>query len=215
VPPEDLPRFVRDHTQVVAPPLVPELRLHLATELTPLWTATELFLRRHGVEPPYWAFAWPGSIAVARWILDDPARVRGRRVMDFAAGGGLAAVAAARVGARAVAVEIDPVAGAAIRLNAALNDVEVQVVVDDLPGGPPPEVDVLVTGDVCYSRPMVDHLLPWLRRAAAAGVEVLLADPGRAYLPDGLEEVGRWEVPVSRELEDRDVRLTRLLRLRA
>lgn len=215
MPPEDLPRFVRDHTQVVAPPLVPELRLHLATELTPLWTATELFLRRHGVEPPYWAFAWPGSIAVARWILDDPARVRGRRVMDFAAGGGLAALAAARAGARAVAVEIDPVAGAAVRLNAALNGVEVEVVVDDLPGGPPPEADLLVTGDVCYSRPMVDHLLPWLRRAAAAGVEVLLADPGRAYLPDGLEEVGRWDVPVSRELEDRDVRLTRLLRLRA
>jgi predicted nicotinamide N-methyase len=213
VDPADLAAFVRDHTAVCELPFVPGVRLHLATEVTPLWTATELFLREHGIEPPYWAFAWPGSQACARWLRDHPPR--GRVVVDFAAGGGLAAIVALQCGARrAVAVEIDPVAGAAIRANAALNGVDPEVVVADLCEGPPIEADVLVTGDVCYSRPMVDRILPWLRRCAAAGTEVVIADPGRHYQPaDGVEEIAAYDVPTLRELESGDSRTTRLLRL--
>lgn len=206
--------FVRQYTEIVVPALVPELRVHAATELTPLWTATEVFLRVHDLEPPYWAFVWPGSQALARWFYDHPERVRGRRVLDFAAGNGLAAIAAARVGARAVAVEIDPLAGDALRCNAALNRVDVEVRIGEVTGGPPPDVDLLVAGDVCYSRPMVDRILPWFRRCVAAGIEVVVADPGRAYVPvDQIELVATYRVPVLRELEDGDERETRLIRL--
>lgn len=207
--------FVRAHTTVLAPAFVPELRLHLATEITPLWTATEAFLKLHDIEPPYWAFAWPGGLALARWMLDAPERFAGRRLLDFAAGSGIAAIAAARVGARALAVEIDPMAEVAIHANAALNEVEVETRTADLAGADPPAVDLLVAGDVCYSRPMVDRILPFFRRCAAAGIEVVIADPGRAYVPaDGIEEVADYEVPVLRELEDRDHKRTRLIRLR-
>lgn len=207
-------QFVRDHTVIKPPSLVPELQVHLATELTPLWTATEAFLRERDIAPPYWAFPWPGSQALARWVLDHPERVRGRRVLDFAAGGGLAAIAAASVGATAIGVEIDPVAGDAMRVNAALNGVEIEVWIRDVCEEPAPAVDLVMAGDVCYSRPMVARILPWFRRCVAAGVEVVLADPGRAFVPaDQVEVLGEYTVPTSRELEDRDERVTRLIRL--
>lgn len=206
--------FIRTHTAVAAVPGLsgPPVWLHLATELTPLWQATEPFLQRHGVEPPFWAFAWPGSVALAAWMVGEPEAVRGRTVWDFAAGCGLAGIVAARLGARVTAVEIDPLAGEAIRLNAALNAVEVEVRVGDLTGGPPPAAEVLLAGDVGYDRRMVERIWPWFGRAVQAGTRVVLADPGRAHLPaEGLRELAVYDVPTLRELEDRDVRRTRVL----
>nr|WP_256476382.1 50S ribosomal protein L11 methyltransferase [Siccirubricoccus soli] len=202
------------HTAPATAPLVPEITLQLATEITPIWQATEAWLAQEGIEPPFWAFAWPGSVAMARLLLDEPGRVRGKRVLDFAAGCGLAAIAAARAGAALVeAAEIDPLAIAATRLNAARNGAAVATLEGDLVGAPC-RWDTVLAGDVCYEAPMTNHILPWLRRLAAAGAEVLLADPGRAYLPrEGLAPVFRLEVPVTRELEDRDTRPVTLYRL--
>ena len=206
--------FVAAHTAIARPALVPEIPLHLATEITPIWQATEAWLGEQGIEPPFWAFAWPGSQALARWMLDDPSRVAGKRVLDFAAGGGLAAIAAARAGAALVeAAEIDPLAHAAIRLNARLNGVAVLEAPGDVVGAAC-RWDTVLAGDVCYEAPMTRHILPWLRGLAAAGAEVILADPGRAYVPqDGLLPVARFRVPVTRELEDRDEREVALSRL--
>ncbi len=214
--PAEAEAFVAAQTAIARPALVPEIPLHLATEITPIWQATEAWLGEQGIEPPFWAFAWPGSQALARWILDDPARVAGKRVLDFAAGGGLAAIAAAMAGAsRVEAAEIDPLAHAATRLNAALNGVAVLEAPGDVVGSPG-RWDTVLAGDVCYEAPMTRHILPWLRGLAAAGAEVILADPGRAYVPrQGLEPVARFRVPVTRELEDRDEREVTLFRLSA
>lgn len=207
--------FITAHTVIARAPLVPEVALHLATEITPIWQATEGFLAQHGMEPPFWAFAWPGGQALARGILDAPEAVRGRSVLDFAAGCGIAAIAAAQAGAaRVEAAEIDPMAIAAITLNAALNGVAIVVLAEDVVGSDA-RWDIILAGDVCYEAPMTRHILPWLRAMAAAGVEVWLADPGRAYLPrDGLDILSRHTVPTSLELEDRalrDVTIARLL----
>jgi predicted nicotinamide N-methyase len=201
--------FVRAHTAPAAPPLVPEIRLHLASEVTPLWQATEATLKASGLAPPYWAFAWPGGQALARHLLDRPALVAGRRVLDFAAGSGLAAIAAARAGAAAAeAAEIDPLACAAIALNAAANGVAVACRAEDLVGSPS-RWEVVLAGDVCYERPMAERVAAWLGDLAAAGTLVLMGDPGRAYLPRaGLAELARYRVPTSRELEDRTERET-------
>jgi predicted nicotinamide N-methyase len=213
-PRRDPEAFIRAVTAIARPPLVPEIALHLATEITPIWQATEAWLGEAGIEPPFWAFAWPGSQAMARLILDDPARVAGRRVLDFAAGCGLAAIAAARAGAALVeAAEIDPLAVAATRVNAALNGAAVTALVADLVGSSC-RWDLILAGDVCYEAPMTGHILPWLRAMAAAGAEVWLADPGRAYVPrEGLAAMARFDVPVTRELEDRDSRRVTIARL--
>ncbi|WP_291297647.1 methyltransferase [Elioraea sp.] len=208
--PEEAARFIAAETIIAAPPLVPEVRLHLATAITPIWQATEVTLAQSGVEPPYWAFAWPGSQALARHVLDDPALVRGLAVLDFAAGGGLAAIAAARAGAaRVVAAELDPLASAATAANAALNNVNIETITGDLCAAPPAAWDVILAGDVCYEARMTARVMPWLRDAARAGAVVLLADPGRAYLPrEGLVARASYDVAVTRELEDRDMRRT-------
>ena len=198
--------FVRANTAVAAPPLVPELRLHLATEVTPLWEATEETLARTGLPPPYWAFAWAGGQALARYLLDRPATVAGRRVLDFGAGSGLVAIAAARCGAIATAAEIDPFAAAAIRLNAALNGVAVEIEGRDVIGSALSS-DVVLAGDMCYERPLAERLTTWLRGLVAQGATVLLGDPGRTYFPaGGVERLALYTVPTSRELEDRDSR---------
>ncbi|HEY8613175.1 MAG TPA: 50S ribosomal protein L11 methyltransferase [Roseomonas sp.] len=206
--------FVATHTAIARPALVPEIPLHLATEITPIWQATEAWLGQQGIEPPFWAFAWPGSQALARWVLDTPSLVAGKRVLDFAAGGGLAAIAAALAGAARVEVaEIDPLAHAATRLNARLNHVAVAEAPGDVVGSPNCW-DTVLAGDVCYEAPMTNHILPWLRGLAAGGAEVILADPGRAYVPrDGLEPLARFRVPVTRELEDQDEREVLLSRI--
>lgn len=200
--------FVRANTVLQSPQLLPELRLHLASEVVPLWQATEEELAARGVPPPYWAFAWAGGQALARYVLDDPAIVRGKRVLDFAAGSALAGIAAAMAGARNVeATEIDDFAVAAIGLNAAANGVAVELRREDLVGCDDPSWDVVLAGDVCYEKPMAARVAAWLGRLTAAGATVLLGDPGRSYLPRrGLERLARYPVPTTRELEDSDLR---------
>jgi predicted nicotinamide N-methyase len=196
--------FVRANTVIAAPPLVPEIQLHLASEITPLWHATEASLAKDQLPPPYWAFAWAGGQALARHILDHPALVRGRTLLDFGAGSGLVAIAAAKAGARVTAAEIDPFATAAIALNAALNGVEVALERTDVIGRESVPWQAVLAGDMCYERPLAERLTLWLRALAARGVTVLLGDPGRAYLPAaGLEALARYDVPTSLELEDR------------
>ena len=206
--------FLRAHTVAAAPPLVPELILHLATEITPIWHASEAWLAEAAMEPPFWAFAWPGGQALARYVLDHPAAVAGRRVLDFAAGCGVAAIACARSGALVEACEIDPLAVASIRANAILNQVAVRVTDEDLVGTDS-QWDLILCGDVCYEAPMTAHILPWLRRMAAS-TEVWVADPGRAYLPrNGLAPLASYLVRTTLELEDRTEREVTLYRLAA
>jgi predicted nicotinamide N-methyase len=211
----DAVSFVLTHTVLGHAPLVPEIALHLASEITPIWQATEEWLAAHNIDPPFWAFAWPGGQALARHVLDNPATVAGKRVLDFAAGGGIAAVACARAGAASVeAAEIDPLAIAAIHLNAAANHARITAEAADMVGADP-RWDLILCGDVCYEAPMTGHILPWLRRMArTAGVWI--ADPGRAYLPrDGLTPFAGYRVPTTLELEDRTERDVVLYRLSA
>ena len=216
--PSELASFIAAQTHPGPASLVPEIRLHLATEVTPLWQATEATLAQHNLPPPYWAFAWPGGQALARHILDHPELARGKRVLDFAAGGGIAAIAAARCGAIATAAEVDPVAAVALAMNATLNAVAVSVLTADLTARAARDAardwDVVLAGDVFYERPMAERVGPWLRGLAQHGATVLVADPGRAYLPtQGLAELACYSVPTSRDLEDRDVRETRVYRM--
>lgn len=192
---------------------MPEISLHLASEITPIWQATEAWLAARNVDPPFWAFAWPGGQALARHVLDNPASVAGKRVLDFAAGCGIAAIACALAGAGSVeAAEIDPLAAAAVRLNTAVNRVAVTALEQDVVGGPC-RWDLILCGDVCYEAPMSGHILPWLREMAREA-EIWIADPGRAYLPrEGLTEFARFAVPTTLELEDRTERVVSLYRL--
>lgn len=212
---ENPAEFVRRNTVLTTAPLLPEVHLHLATEVTPLWEATEETLRRTNLPPPYWAFAWPGGRAVARFVLDNPEQVRGKAVLDFAAGTGCVGIAAALAGAAvARACDIDAFSLAAIRLNAEANGVALDVEGEDLVGKPLPGVDVVLAGDVCYERPMAERVTAWLRTLAATGTLVVLGDPGRAYVPkEGLELLARYAVPTSLDLEDREVRETTVWRL--
>lgn len=207
---DDARHFVRTSTKLSAPAMVPEIRIHQATEVTALWQATESYLDTIGLPPPYWAFPWPGSQALARYILDHPSEFAGRRVADIGAGNGLASIAAALAGAaRVVAIDPDPFAAAAATENARANGVTLDIRIRDGTLDLPEGTDLVIAGDVCYERAMAERLVPALRRAAAAGIRVLLADPGRAYLPkEGLVELARYGVPTSRELEDREVRET-------
>ena len=200
--------FVTRNTAIKTPPLVPEIRLHLATEVTPLWQATEESLSRGPVPPPFWAFAWAGGQALARYLLDHPETVAGREVLDLCSGSGIVAIAAAKAGAaRVVAAEIDRFAAAAIALNAPLNGVTIAVETRDLLDRAAAGWAVALAGDVCYEEPMSSRAIALLRRIAARGRLALLGDPGRAYLPrEGLLERARYEVPTSRELEDREAR---------
>ena len=181
--------------------------------MTPLWQATEAFLEKHDIAPPFWAFAWPGSEALARYVTDRPQWVAGRRVLDFAAGCGLAAIAAARAGAAQVqAAEIDPLACAAIGLNADANQCSVEVLQGDLVGTAC-RWDIILCGDVCYEAPMTRHILPWLRDCAGSA-SVIIADPGRNYMPnDKTRKLQAIEVPTALELEDSSSRLVTLFQL--
>ncbi len=209
----DPERFILDNTGIMRPPHVPELRLHLATEAHELWLKTEDELEEIGLPPPFWAFAWAGGQGLARYILDHPESVRGKHVLDFASGSGLVAIAAAKAGASEVlAADIDPWTATAIRLNAALNDVEIGFTGFDLVGKPV-EADVLLAGDVFYDRAFADLLLPWFLALTEKGVSVLVGDPGRAYLPkERLRAEATYQVPVTRALEDSEVKKTTVWR---
>lgn len=206
--------FIRAETRLSAPSLVPELRLHLADRALPLWEATESALAARGVPPPYWAFAWPGGQALARFLLDQPNRAKDRSVLDFGAGSGVAAIAAALVGAATVrACEIDAFAATALRLNAEANRIALHVDTRDVLDADPGE-EVILIGDMCYERPLAERVTLWARRAANAGRTVLIADPGRAYRPnDGLSELARYAVPTDLDLEDRTIREAVIWRL--
>ena len=206
--------FIAAQTAIAAPPLTPEIKLHLATEITPIWEATEATLAQMNLPPPYWAFAWAGGQALTRFLLDHPDWVKGKRVLDFASGSGLSAIGAAKAGAASVqAAEIDDYAIAAIALNARINNVAIDLVREDLVGVAP-RWDVVLAGDVCYERPMAERVIAWFRALAGRGVAILMGDPGRAYLPQsGLVELARYQVPTSLELEDRTVRETIVWRL--
>lgn len=206
--------FVAEQTVVSTTALVPEVRLHLATEATTLWQATQDLLDLHDLPPPFWAFAWPGGQALARYLLESPEVVAGRRVLSFAAGSAIEAIAAAQAGAHSViANEIDSFAVEAIALNAALNGVSLEIEQSDLIGSHDPSWQVVIAGDVCYEKPMAERVTAWLSSLARAGVTVLSADPGRTYLPgEGLYEVARYDVPTSLELEDRTMRSTAIYR---
>ena len=199
-------QFVRDNAQLLSPPLVPEIKLYLATEVVPLWRKTEEELNEMGVPPPYWAFAWAGGQALARYILDNPEFVRGKSVLDFGAGSGLVALAAAKAGAATVlAADIDKFAIAAITANAAANNLAVATTAEDVIGSTAPH-DVILVGDMCYERPLAERLMAWLKSSSA---QILLGDPGRSYFPkQGLTRLAQYSVATTRELEDREIRET-------
>jgi predicted nicotinamide N-methyase len=202
--------FVRAHTALRRTPLLPEIALWLADDVVPLWEAAEHLLGGTDTDPPFWAFAWAGGQAVARYVLDHPAEVAGRTVLDLASGGGVCAVAAALAGAtRVEAADIGSFAGAVTELNAESNGVRVAVTSRDLLGGPPPDVDVVLAGDVFYERRMAARMADWLATAHRQGSRVLVGDPGRAYLPgDGLVRLAAYDVSTLTDLESKPVRRT-------
>jgi predicted nicotinamide N-methyase len=208
--------FIRANTSLLAPPHVPEIRLHLASEAHELWLKTEDELAEIGLPPPFWAFAWAGGQGLARYILDHPEEVRGRQVLDFASGSGLVGIAAKMAGAlEVIAADIDPWAETAVRLNAAANSVSIGFCGDNLIGRSL-ETDIVLAGDVFYDRSFADALVPWLERLTADGIDVLVGDPGRAYLPKAqLEFCAVYQVPVTRALEDSEIKTTTVWRFKA
>jgi predicted nicotinamide N-methyase len=203
--------FIKTNATLIAPPLVPEIMLYLASEVVPLWHATEDELARIGVPPPYWAFAWAGGQALARYILDNREIVRGKRVLDIGSGSGLVGLAASRAGAAHVlAADIDAHACAAIALNAVANGCDVAVTQDDLIGTAG-AWDVILVGDLFYERPLAERLLAWL---GPLDIPALLGDPGRNYFPkQGVEKLAHYQVQTTRDLEDREIRETGVYRL--
>jgi len=212
----DAAAFIRANTALLRPPHVPEVALHLADEAHDLWLKTEEELEKIGLPPPFWAFAWAGGQGLARHLLDHPALVAERTVLDFAAGSGLVGIAAARAGAAAVTcADIDPFARGAVALNAAANGVQVAFTGDDLIGTDR-GWQVVLAGDIFYQRDLVDRLVPWFAALSARGAAVLVGDPGRAYLPrDRLEPLARYDVAVTRALEDAEVKRTTVWRFLA
>jgi predicted nicotinamide N-methyase len=193
--------FVRENARLQRVPLLPEIALYLASEALPLWQHAQKVLARDDVPLPFWAFAWVGGQAVARYVIDHPEVVREKRVLDFAAGSGLVAIAAARACARVVtAADIDPVAQAAVALNAQANDVTVGVSGRNYVGDCDLPFDVVLAGDVCYEQPMASLVETWLRQLAERGTLVILGDPGRAYVPRaGLERLATYRVETTRD----------------
>ena len=202
--------FIRRNTVLMAPPLVPEVLLHLASEIMPIWRRTEEELARDGVPPPYWAFAWAGGQALARYVLDNPHAVSGKSVLDFGSGSGVIAIAAAKAGAGEVlAADVDSFAAEAIALNAEANGIKIRVTTADLLGTS--GWQTILVGDMCYERPLAQRILAWLR---AADAEILMGDPGRSYFPrENVVKLASYSIHTTRELEDREIRETGVYRL--
>jgi predicted nicotinamide N-methyase len=211
----DRAAFIRAETRLLPVPHAPEISLYVAEEATALWQRTEEELGEMGLPPPFWAFAWAGGQALARYILDNPHLVRGRRVLDVAAGSGLVAIAAAMAGAASVeAADIDAFAADAIAINAAANAVQVTPRLADLVGTDE-GWDVVLTGDIFYERDISERMWPWLAALEERGARVLIGDPGRSYLPkDKVEQIAQYRVQVTRDLEDADIKLSRVWRIR-
>ena len=237
--------FIRENTSILSPPLVPEVKLHLAHEAVPIWQKTEEELGEIGLPPPFWAFAWAGGQALARYILDNPEIVYGKRVIDIASGSGLVAIAALKAGAASVlAADIDMFAVASIELNMELNfptlschsraggnptfpletkldprlredDDEgrnIEITSDNLLLSPPPEIDVILVGDLFYEKHVAELCLNWLRQAKTT--QIYIGDPGRSYLPKAtLTKIAEYSVPVSRDLEDAEIKQTAVWQL--
>ena len=209
--------FVKKHTALARVPLVPEIRLFTATEIVPLWHVTEAWLAARGVAVPFWSVPWAGGQALARYVLDRPATVRDRRVLDFGTGSGLVAIAAALAGARTVrAIDVDPLAAAAATLNAAANGVEerIEIAISAESALDAGDADVVLAGDVWYERAPAARIEAWLAGVARSGATVLTGDPGRAYAPRAATELARSQVPTTLELESAPARTTRVLEIR-
>ncbi len=208
--------FVLRHTQLRSVTGLEDIRLHLADEVLPLWRAVQVETGDPDTGLPYWAFAWGGGLAIGRYLEEHPEVVDGRRVFDLASGSGLCAIAATRAGASAVTgADIDPFAAVAIGLNARANGARATVLHRDVLDEEPPAVDVILAGDCWYDARLAERALPWLRRANALGVHVLVGDPGRRYLPtDALVELAAYEVRTTTELEDLDLKQGRVYALR-
>ena len=213
--PAELARFIEAQTCPTAPALLPEITVRQAHEVFPLWQLTEAELSASGLPPPFWAFAWAGGQALARYVLDFPETVAGRSVLDFATGSGLVGIAAAKAGAtRVTCADIDPLARAACHLNAALNDVDIEVSDADWLHTEPHQPDVVLAGDVFYEQPMSANVCRWLTTLANRGTAVFIGDPGRTYLPTSqLTHCSTYTVETTRELEDSDLRRTQVFRL--
>jgi predicted nicotinamide N-methyase len=197
--------FVRDHTRPMAVASVPNVRLYQADEVTPLWLMTEADMARDRLAPPFWAFAWAGGQALAKYLLDHPQTVRGKRVLDIACGSGLVGIAAMKAGAASVVCnDIDPYAEAAVRLNAGLNAVELRFIGEDMLAGPVPQVDLILAGDVTYEKSMSANMLSYFRRAAQDRIEVLIGDPHRSYFPQdaGLQRLAGYTISTHADIED-------------
>jgi predicted nicotinamide N-methyase len=207
--------FILAETRLRPVPHAPEIALHVADEATELWQKTEEELGEIGLPPPFWAFAWAGGQALARYILDHPETVRGRRVLDFASGSGLVAIAAMKAGAAEVtACDIDPFALAAIGLNGEANGVSITPLQADIVGQDQ-GWDAVLAGDICYERDLAARVADWLFSLSGRGATVLIGDPGRSYLPkDRLEKLAVYEVPVTRSLEDSDIKKSSVWRFR-
>jgi predicted nicotinamide N-methyase len=216
-PVHDWPRFIRENTRLMAPPLVPEIVLHLAEESLPIWRRTEEELGAMNVPPPYWAFAWAGGQALARYLLDNPALVEGQHVLDLGAGSGLGGIAALRAGAAsALIADIDHVSLVAARLNAEANGVAIDTTADDLLAALPSRAfGVILVGDLFYERTLAERVLACIDHAAENGALVLIGDPQRSYFPKGrFIEAAQYRVPVTRELEDAEIKRTSVWRAR-
>lgn len=209
--------FVLRHTRLRPVPGIEGVRLHLADEVLPLWRAVQVETGDPDAPLPYWAFAWAGGLAIARYLRDHPEAVAARRVFDVASGSGLCAIAAMRAGAAsATGADIDPLSAAAMELNARANGSRLTVASRDVLDDEPPDADVVLAGDSWYESRLAERVLPWLHRASDSGVDVLVGDPGRRYLPtDELVELASYEVRTTTELEDLDRKSGRVYRLRA
>ena len=214
----DWKTFIAANTRLLAPPLVSEIRLHLAEESLPIWRKTEAELGELNVPPPYWAFAWAGGQALARYLLDNPAITRGRRVLDLGAGSGLTAIAAMRAGAAStLAADVDKVALEAVAMNAEANKVAVATTADDLLQFPPTRYgEIILVGDLFYERELAERVDRYIVQAASEGTHILIGDPGRSYFPKGrFEKVAEYRVPVTRELEDAEIKQTAVWQIAA
>lgn len=217
IPSRDPLAFIRANTRLTPVPYAPEIRLHVADEATELWQKTEDELEEIGLPPPFWAFAWAGGQALARYILDHPEAVAGKRLLDFASGSGLVAIAAAKAGAAHVlASDLDAFALAAIPLNAAENGVADRITAtgEDLIGRAGP-FDGVLAADICYERDLAGAVGAWLHGLHETGIPVLIGDPGRSYLPrDRLDAIATYQVPVTRSLEDAEIKQSSVWRFR-